>query len=95
LVIETTQPAVANTAGDGVTYGACGLLGGADGKPHSYWLESEGRPDRPLKTKETGVTLHPGDVIHAHSGGGGGWGAPSERATEERAHDVDVGFVSR
>ncbi len=95
LVIETTQPAVANTAGDGVTYGACGLLGGADGKPHSYWLESEGRFDRLLKTKETGVTLHPGDVIHAHSGGGGGWGAPSERATEARAHDVDVGFVSR
>lgn len=95
LVIETAQPAIANTAGDGVKYGACGLLGGADGKPHTYWLESEGRPDRKLKTKETGVTLHPGDVIHAHSGGGGGWGAPGERGANERARDVDVGFVSR
>jgi N-methylhydantoinase B len=95
MVIETAQPAVANTAGDGIKYGACGLLGGADGKPHTYWLESEGRPDRMLKTKETGVTLNPGDVLHAHSGGGGGWGTPSERESEERARDVDVGFVSR
>jgi N-methylhydantoinase B len=95
MVIETAQPAVANTAGDGVKYGACGLLGGVDGKPHTYWLQSQGRPDRPLKTKETGVTLHPGDVLHAHSGGGGGWGSPSERTADDRARDVDVGFVSR
>ena len=95
MVIETAQPAVANTAGDGVKYGACGLLGGVDGKPHTYWLQSDGRPDRKLKTKETGVTLHPGDVIYAHSGGGGGWGTPAERDADARAHDVDVGFVSR
>ena len=95
MVIETAQPAVANTAGDGVKYGACGLLGGLDGKPHTYWLQSDGRVDRPLKTKETGVALHPGDVLHAHSGGGGGWGPPSERAADDRARDVDVGFVSR
>jgi N-methylhydantoinase B len=95
MVIETAQPAVANTAGDGIKYGACGLLGGADGKPHTYWLESKGRPDRMLKTKETGVILHPGDVLHAHSGGGGGWGTPSERGADERARDADIGFVSR
>ena len=95
MVIETAQPAVANTAGEGVKYGACGLLGGVDGKPHTYWLQSDGRVDRPLKTKETGVALHPGDVLHAHSGGGGGWGPPSERAADDRARDVDVGFVSR
>ena len=95
MVIETAQPAVANTAGDGVKYGACGLLGGLDGKPHTYWLQSDGRVDRPLKTKETGVALHPGDVLHAHSGGGGGWGPPSERTADDRARDVDVGFVSR
>jgi N-methylhydantoinase B len=94
LVIETTEPAVANTAGDGVKYGACGLLGGADGKPHRYWLQSSGRPDRALKTKETGIVLRPGDVVHAHSGGGGGWGEPRERTAEERARDMALGFVS-
>jgi N-methylhydantoinase B len=94
LVIETSEPAVGNTAGDGVKYGACGLLGGADGKPHRYWLQSEGRPDRPLKTKETGIVLRPGEVVHAHSGGGGGWGDPGERTSEERARDAVLGFVS-
>jgi N-methylhydantoinase B len=94
LVIETAEPAVGNTAGDGVKYGACGLLGGGDGKPHRYWLQSEGRPDRPLKTKETGIVLRPGDVVHAHSGGGGGWGDPAERTAEERTRDAVLGFVS-
>ncbi|HJU31642.1 MAG TPA: hydantoinase B/oxoprolinase family protein [Hyphomicrobiaceae bacterium] len=93
--IETTEPAVANTAGDGVKYGACGMVGGEDGKPHNYWLQSKGHPDRPLKTKETGVVLHPGDVIQVRSGGGGGWGSAAERTREERARDVELGFVSR
>jgi len=94
LVIETAEPAVGNTAGDGVKYGACGLLGGKDGKPHRYWLQSAGRPDRPLETKETGIVLRPGDVVHAHSGGGGGWGEPELRTAWERARDVELGFVS-
>ena len=95
MVIETGQPAVANTAGDGIKYGACGLVGGQDGKPHNYWLQSQDHPDRPLQTKETGVVLRPGDTLHAHSGGGGGWGAPAERSTDARARDVTLGFVSR
>ena len=94
MMIETEQSAVANTAGDGIKYGACGLLGGHDGMPHNYWLQSQGRADRPLKTKETGVVLRPGDVLHAYSGGGGGWGAPVERTVDERARDAELGFVS-
>ena len=94
MKIETEQPAVANTAGDGIKYGACGLLGGHDGMPHNYWLQSQGRADRPLKTKETGVVLRPGDVLHAYSGGGGGWGSPAERTADERARDAELGFVS-
>jgi N-methylhydantoinase B len=93
-VIETAEPAVGNTAGDGVKYGACGLLGGVDGKPHRYWLQSADRPDRALKTKETGIVLRPGDVLHAHSGGGGGWGEVKLRTEAERAQDVAFGFVS-
>jgi N-methylhydantoinase B len=95
LVIETTQPALGNTAGDGVKYGACGLLGGKDGRPHRYWLQAAGRPDRILKTKETGIVLRPGDVLNAHSGGGGGWGEPEQRSAEHRARDTILGFVSR
>lgn len=93
LVIETDTPCRGNTAGDGVKYGACGLVGGKDGAPHRYWISSKGKPDRPLKTKETGVVLAPGDVMHAHSGGGGGWGDPAERPGSARAADVTEGFV--
>lgn len=95
MVVETAEPAVGNTAGDGVKYGACGLLGGSDGAPHRYWLEIPDAPDRPLKTKETGVVLKPGTVLHAHSGGGGGWGEPAQRSDEARARDVALGFVSK
>ena len=94
LAIETATPAVGNTAGDGIKYGACGMNGGQDGRPHDYWLSSAGRPDRKLKTKEVGVVIRPGDVLHANSGGGGGWGSPASRAAEDRAADRRSGFVT-
>ena len=94
MAIETAVAAIGNTAGDGIKYGACGMVGGADGKPHRYWLESDGLADRPLKTKEVGVTIRPGDVLHAHSGGGGGWGAPAQRSGGDRAADRLAGFVT-
>lgn len=94
MAIETAVAAVGNTAGDGIKYGACGMVGGADGKPHRYWLESDGLADRPLKTKEVGVVIRPGDVLHAHSGGGGGWGPPVRRSAEARAAEQRAGFVT-
>ncbi|HJU20287.1 MAG TPA: hydantoinase B/oxoprolinase family protein, partial [Stellaceae bacterium] len=57
MVVETADPALANTAGDGVRHGACGILGGADGLPHRYTLHSAGRPPRPIRTKEVGVEI--------------------------------------
>ena len=54
MVAEIDEPARGNTAGDGVKYGACGILGGKDGLPHRYVLHSEGRQQRVLKTKEVG-----------------------------------------
>ena len=94
MAIETATPATGNTAGDGIKYGACGMNGGTDGQPHTYWLESHGLPDRPLKTKEVGVAIRPHDVLHAHSGGGGGWGSPTARTADDRAADLQRGFVT-
>lgn len=93
LVVETASPALANTAGDGIRHGACGLQGGADGATHAYTLESEGRPDRVLKTKEVGIEISPGDVLRVRSGGGGGWGPPERRSEEARARDRREGLV--
>jgi N-methylhydantoinase B len=91
--VEVAEPAVANTAGDGVKYGACGILGGEDGAPHRYVLRSAAGGERELKTKEAGIAIRPGDVIAAKSGGGGGWGDPAGRSAEERGRDVTLGFV--
>ena len=94
MAVEVAEPAIANTAGDGVRHGACGMLGGEDGSPHRYVLRSEGRPDRALKTKEVGIVIRPGDVLDVRSGGGGGYGEPRERNAEARARDLRRGFVT-
>src|SRR5213083_1488584 len=60
LRLEIDEPAVGNTAGDGVRHPSYGILGGKDGKPHRYRLISKGR-ERFLKTKEVGVPIRPGD----------------------------------
>ncbi|MGH7126294.1 MAG: hydantoinase B/oxoprolinase family protein, partial [Stellaceae bacterium] len=94
LVIETEKLALGNTAGDGIRYGACGMLGGEDGVPHRYRLLSEGRPPRVLHTKETGIEIRPGDCLEVRSGGGGGWGLPAKRAPAARERDRLQGLVT-
>ena len=80
MVVEVAEPAVANTAGDGVRHGACGILGGQDGLPHRYVLKSAGRPDRPLKTKEVGIVIRPGDVLDVRSAAAAGSAIPPNAA---------------
>jgi N-methylhydantoinase B len=92
--VDTTEPGVANTAGDGVRLPSYGILGGKDSLPHRYRLLSRGST-RVLKTKEVGIPVKPADVFFVESAGGGGWGPPSKRRPEARASDVANGFVSR
>jgi N-methylhydantoinase B len=93
LRLEIDEPAVGNTAGDGVRHPSYGILGGKDGQPHRYRLMSKGR-ERFLKTKEVGVAILPGDWFLVESAGGGGYGPPSKRDPAARAADVENGFVS-
>jgi len=93
LVFEGEKPAVANTAGDGVRHGSCGLMGGEDGLPHDYRLISSGKPPRQLKTKEVGIPLLPGDVLEIRSAGGGGWGPEAKRAPSAIERDAIQGLI--
>jgi N-methylhydantoinase B len=93
LWVETTEPARANTAGDGIRHPPYGLLGGKDGLPHRYRLLSR-RRRRLLKTKEVGIPVLPGDVFLVESAGGGGYGNPKHRDPEAHAADLANGFVS-
>jgi len=86
LRVETAEPAVANTAGDGVRYGARGILGGKDGLPHRYIHHGSGG-GRVLPSKQVGIAVAPGDVFEVLSGGGGGWGDPSRRSPAAIGND--------
>ncbi len=94
LRVEVLEPAVANTAGDGVRHASYGILGGKDGRPHRYRLLSRGRA-RTLKTKEIGIPVLPGDVFLIESAGGGGYGPPGKREPRASAVDLENGFVTK
>ncbi len=95
MVVETEEAALANTAGDGVVYGACGILGGEDGTPHRYMLHSGDEATRAIRTKETGLVIRPGDRLVLESGGGGGWGDSALRSADDRARDTELGFLTQ
>ena len=94
LVVETEGPSVANTAGDGVRYGARGMKGGEDGAPHRYYLRAPGQRRKLLGSKQEGVPVPAGSVFEVHAGGGGGWGDPAERSAQARRRDRRDGFVT-
>jgi N-methylhydantoinase B len=94
MVVEIAEPALANTAGDGVVHGACGILGGADGAPHRYMLYSANSEPRAIRTKETVLVINPGDRLVLESGGGGGYRDPARRRAADTARDAESGFVS-
>jgi len=63
--------------------------------PHRYTLYSGTQPPRPIKTKETGLVIRPGDRFVLESGGGGGWGDPTTRDPAATSDDIANAFVSQ
>ena len=92
-VYEGEGPALLNTAGDGIVVPPFGLFGATDGLSHHYKIVSNGT-DRVLGSKETGVTVNPGNHIVCLSSGGGGFGDPARRAKSARDWDVKNGYVT-
>jgi N-methylhydantoinase B len=95
LVVETETTNRANTAGEGVRHGACGLLGGEDGATHRYRMRAPGQRAVVLGTKQEGLEIPPGTVFEIHSGGGGGWGPPENRSPAAIEEDRRNGYASR
>ena len=94
LVVETDEPCVANTAGDGARHGPVGMMGGKPGLPHRYLMRAPGRRPVALDSKHEGIPVPPGTVFEVHAAGGGGWGDPAERTHEDRRRDRHDGFVT-
>jgi N-methylhydantoinase B len=94
LRVEAEGTALANTAGDGARHGSAGVMGGQDSQPHHYVLRGADGSACILRTKEVGVPIQPGDVLHLQSAGGGGWGDPARRLPEAAARDIEEGYTA-
>jgi N-methylhydantoinase B len=73
-------------------WGVCGGMPGAVG---SVTVIRKGETEGVLANKADDLALHPGDQILVLTGGGGGYGAPTERAIDAVERDVRRGYVSR
>ena len=71
------------------------MNGGLDGAPHDYRLRRADGGERPLRTKEVGIAVEPGDRLLVRSGGGGGWGDPAARDPALAERDIADGLVTR
>lgn len=71
---------------------AWGALGGHSGTPPISYLDRPGQ--EPVAILKGAHTLNIGDKVRAYSGGGGGFGLPTERDPLAVATDVKRGYVS-
>jgi N-methylhydantoinase B len=69
-----------------------GVNGGGPGAVGTIDVFSDGEW-RPAK-KVTNLPLRKGDLVRVRTGGGGGWGSPSDRSSEAVARDLREGFVT-
>ncbi len=95
-VIEARAPFTVNTQIDRAHCAPWGLEGGKDALGNKVDLRIGGTliddlPNAKVYTRR----LEVGDQIHHLSGGGGGFGPPTEREPERVAFDVAEGYVSR
>ena len=97
LRVDDREPAVANTAGDGVRHAPYGLLGGARWPPPPVPYPPAGRPDANAQhARRSGSSSAPATCFSSESSGGGGYGpAPRGARPEARRQDAVNGLVSR
>ncbi|MBO0848895.1 MAG: hydantoinase B/oxoprolinase family protein [Pseudonocardia sp.] len=72
---------------------AWGLFGGEDAVGPEIVI-NPGRPDERRMLKVNGTRLRKGDIVRCHTGGGGGFGDPTERPADEVHADVADGHVT-
>jgi N-methylhydantoinase B len=70
-----------------------GLFGGHAALPGFAEIEREDG-SRQVVHKISGLALKPGDRVHVHTAGGGGYGSPLERSISAVCDDVIRGFIS-
>jgi N-methylhydantoinase B len=96
MVVQALSPFSVTTRIDRVHCKPWGLHGGHEAAGNGIAIRKDGKwqEDHP-NAKIFNVRLGRGDAYKMLSGGGGGFGDPSERDPELVAHDVREGYVSR
>ena len=76
-------------------YAPHGVAGGGDAALNVFSYEQDdGWHHPPMASKMVGIRLEQGQSVRLDTPGGGGYGAPSDRAPEAVARDVAAGFLS-
>ena len=94
MVVETAEPAIGNTAGEGVRYGACGILGGEDGTTHRYTLHSGNREPRPSRPRRPASRSAPATASSSNPAAAAA-GATRKRDPAATARTSRTAFATR
>jgi N-methylhydantoinase B len=92
-VYRILRPCLLGTNLDRTKYPPWGAHGGKAAKPGRFTLVKAGEKVERSVEKENAYALHPGDLVCVETGGGGGYGPPSERPIELIQRDLDAGYV--
>jgi N-methylhydantoinase B len=85
---DASEPITVALRQDRVYHPPLGLHGGLSGAPSQAFLN-----DNPVHPKKT-LVLHPGDVLHIRTAGGGGYGDPKHRDRQRLSADLLDGYVT-
>src|SRR5262245_66240211 len=88
------RPCLLGTNLDRTKYPPWGVQGGKTAKPGRFTLVKAGETQERSVEKENAYQLQPGDIVCVETGGGGGYGPPSERQLELMRRDLDAGYIS-
>ncbi len=72
-----------------------GVQGGKPAQPGRFTVVRAATGERFAADKENDCRLEPGDLVCVETGGGGGYGPPSERALDLIQRDLHAGYVTR